>query len=128
MLDVSTTNPSKNDRIGLKNLRGKEIFLINYRNLKDKALHEAVLYTHVEIELVRKDTIFLVDVRGAQVSYESFKLIVDASKKVQPYVLKSAVLGITGIKRSLFNVYKNLTKSKVALFDHMEEAEDYLLR
>lgn len=104
----------------------KIIFQIDFSELKDEKLLEYALFTNVEVKKLTKNTSFFIDVTGTKVTFEVFQYILDASKQIQPLVVKSAVVGIKGFNKFLFRQYCNLTGSGIKSFDKREQAINYL--
>ena len=44
-----------------------------------------------------------------------------------PFIQKSAVIGLAGLQRSIYQVLLFITKRNIALFDSEEEAKDWLI-
>lgn len=55
---------------------------------------------------------------------KGFELFISHNK---PYVKAGAVLGVTGLKKALYNSYMLITKRSVKICDTEEEALEYLL-
>ncbi len=65
--------------------------------------------------------------RGVPVNKRLIATINTGAKQYVSYVEKSAIIGITGIKRLFFEMYLLFTKSKMKAFDTKEEALAYLV-
>lgn len=104
----------------------KSIFKIDFSNLRDEKLIEHAIYTNVAVKKIQNDISFFIDLSNAKITFEAFQYILDASKQVQPYIQKSAVVGIRGFTNFLFKRYCSITGSKIKSFSETQEAMSYL--
>lgn len=115
------------DRVGWKKLEGQEIFNIDFSDLDGDVLLDHLLFCCVETEKINDKALFLINYENSGMSFSLLNYTLDAAKNIQPYVEKSAILGMDGFKKKLFKVYARFTGSKARLFDNHEEAKLYLL-
>ncbi len=114
--------------------------------IKIKYQHEEIVYvdyrlqTQVEMDKVLDDSLkavkgvaetgvkvsVLVDVRGVPITSEFINKQMREAKAYVPFIQKSAILGITGVKRLFFEMYLLFTNSKMRAFDTKEDALAYL--
>ena len=111
--------------------KSKEVLHVDYR-MKSPAEMEEVLNDNVEyIRDVRakgQDCLLMIDLRNVPVSDEFFLKLRNTGNANKKYVLKSAILGIHGIKKLFFQMYQLfLTDSKMKVFDEENEALEYLV-
>jgi hypothetical protein len=69
----------------------------------------------------------LVDVEGATFDKEVIQVVSDLAKHNRPYVLRSAVLGVTGLRQIAFNAVVALAQREMRLFDSREHALGWLI-
>ncbi len=112
------------------NHKEKKILYIDYTQCKSS--EELILVLHkVRDEYKNSNEMFLSvsDFTGTFGSKE----YMDEAKKIGKEVfddktLKSALLGITGIKKILLNAYNLIVKNKLVPFDNKEDALEYLVK
>ena len=74
-----------------------------------------------------RKVLLLADLRNVPMTYEMSQKMNEVSDVISPHIDKSAVLGITGIKRLFFNIYTYLSNENIQVFDTKEEALVYLV-
>ena len=76
-----------------------------------------------------QDQLLLTDFRNASLSKEVIDYIKsDETKAASGNCKKQAIVGITGIKKMILNVYNGMTKANMKIFNTFEEAKEYLLK
>lgn len=89
----------------------------------------------VELEEVQKvvmaqpkgSVLILTDMRDTNVGRELLPAMNAASAATKDYVKKTAVLGVTGVKRKLADLLSSLTGQPLKYFDDMETAKKWLV-
>ncbi len=111
--------------------QGQTIVYVDYR------LKAPVEMNEILIEALRmvKETAsqegkvnLLVDQRGVPVSNKFIKNEISSAKPYVPYIRKSAIIGVTGIKRLFLEMYILAAHSRIRAFNNKEEALDYLVK
>jgi hypothetical protein len=108
--------------------KGKKILYDDYRNLQgDKfpVMVNAVL--SLTLNSAEKGYLSLVDVRDSYANKETVDAFNNAGKAVKDIVYKTAVLGITGVKKILLNVVNKFSNVGAKPFNTMEEAKEWLV-
>ena len=108
--------------------KGKKILYDDYRNLQADefpAMINAVL--SLTLNSAEKGYLSLVDVRDSYANKETVDAFNNAGKAVKDIVHKTAVLGITGVKKILLHVVNKLSNVGARPFDTMEEAKEWLV-
>ncbi|GAB4500803.1 MAG: hypothetical protein Fur0035_03430 [Anaerolineales bacterium] len=109
---------------------GKQIFY------QDFSGHDILHSDAVQIELSavqevvtaqpKGSTRVLADFRDTTIGKDLIDLLTASSAKTKIYVMKTAVLGVTGTKRMLVNMLMNLTGQKLVVFEDEQQALDWL--
>lgn len=112
--------------------KGKEIYFINYSNIKfEEEFLEAIRSTNAFREKVRnlgkKDLLMLVDVSDSYIYGQAFSEIKRSGKITQSLTKKTAVVGVTGAKKTFLDMVNIFTSLNVKAFDRIEEAKDWLV-
>ncbi|MEW6403165.1 MAG: hypothetical protein AB1649_15320 [Chloroflexota bacterium] len=68
----------------------------------------------------------LSDFRDTQITSELMPIMNDSSKKTKDHVRKTAVLGVTGMKRTLGDLLSRITGQQLMYFDDEAAAKDWL--
>ena len=108
--------------------KGKRIFIGNYEHLTlEEYRAEAA---EVEKEMLKQppdSVLLLVETAGLIMSPEALSLTKGLTKRTQPNVHKTAILGITGARRALLEIVVKFSGMKVVPFDDIQKARDWLV-
>lgn len=102
-----------NKRIGYISDDKKGVFKIDISNLSGKRLLNHVLFITMAIEKISEPTDFYVDMRGCKLNVESLAYLKIVGKKAQPYINKSAIIGIDNNIKPFFDIYLKYTNSNI---------------
>lgn len=107
--------------------RGKEIILIDYSHCKLPEETLAVVNESEQFLLAYEGQArVLVDVTGAPGSSEYMTRVKEVGKNTGHKVDKRAIVGITGLKKILFQGFVRIVKGNNRSFDSREEAMEFL--
>ncbi|WP_371803319.1 hypothetical protein [Candidatus Lokiarchaeum ossiferum] len=108
--------------------KGKELCILDYRNTSVDEIKIVVQDVTTQVlQSSKKDICFLVNLEGLNGNKEILETFKVEGKKTEDVTKKTAVLGITGIKKVLFTAYNRFTGGKSRIFSSGEEAKDWLL-
>ena len=110
------------------NHKNKEIILVDHKTLKGAEMIDCFKEASAEI-LKRKNTaLSLADFTGVEISKEFIEYLKsDEVKPITQCVKKEAIIGVSGIKKMVLNIYSALTGSGAKVFNTQEEAMDFLV-
>ena len=110
--------------------KGKQLLFINLIDMKDQ--DEMIKDGKKAAEMIierNKPTLFLCDFSNSAIGSAFMSQIKDDGKYILKNIpMKTAVIGITGLKQILLQGYIRFTGSKLRTFDTLEEAKDYLVQ
>lgn len=109
--------------------QGKDILFISYRYLSPNQIVEQFKLAVKMGKEKGGDLLVLSDFKNVPVTkavVDELKII--AREAVKEQKVKSAILGITGIKRFLITIYSQFSNDRPVPFDSYEEAVDYLIQ
>ncbi len=110
--------------------KGKKIF---YQNFSKQFYNSAAVKAELaEVQQIVKSqppgsTLILSDFRDTNVGSELLSAMNAASSATKAYVHKTAVLGVTGMKRQLADLLTAITGQSLKYFDNIEAAKDWLV-
>jgi hypothetical protein len=108
--------------------KGKEILFNDRSNLSPEDIIKNV---NEAKELITKSgkrkILYLVDNSNNNVIPKVKDHIKKVGKELDPYLLKSAVIGTTPAQKVLINILNNITKMSVKVFDNLENAKEWLV-
>lgn len=111
---------------------GKQIFYQNFSGHdilhSDEVKDELVAVQAIVTAQPKGSTRVLADFRDTILGKDLIDLLTASSSKTKIYVMKTAVLGVTGTKRILANVLMNLTGQKLVIFEDEQAALDWLAK
>jgi hypothetical protein len=111
--------------------KGKKIFYQDFsKNFYNAAAVKAELadVQKVVIGQPKDSVLVLSDFRDTSVGSELLSSMNDASAATKAYVHKTAVLGVTGMKRKLADLLTALTGQQLKYFDDIGAAKDWLVQ
>ena len=112
------------------NTKAKRIFYQDFsKNFYNAAVVRAELaeVQKVVIGEPKGSVLVLSDFRDTNVGSELLASMNEASTATKAYVHKTAVLGVTGMKRKLADLLTALTGQSLKYFDDIEDAKNWLV-
>ncbi|NWG08587.1 MAG: hypothetical protein HXY35_18060 [Chloroflexi bacterium] len=109
--------------------KGKKIFYQDFsKNFYNSAAVKAELEEVQEIVKAQPldSVLVLTDMRDTNIGSDLLPIMNEASAATKAYVHKTAVLGVTGIKRKLADLLTALTGQQLKYFDDIEAAKRWL--
>jgi len=112
--------------------QGKRILCADYTNFQPEdfeALKAELLA--VEAEICRQpinSVLSLTDVRGSIATREAVELFKKSAPVAKKHILRQAVIGVTGVKRILFDAVVKISGQNARTFDDVEQAKDWLVK
>jgi hypothetical protein len=114
---------------------GKRILYIDLANLGDDIpafdLEITGAMKDLGPEMFQKpenSVLVLVDVRNTSLSQQANKLLSERIVDTKKYVAKTAVVGMTGVRRFFLDYFARLAGSDTEAFDESETAKDWLVK
>ena len=114
-------------RVKWINYKGKEILLDDYTNLQGDYVEIIEALTNHLINSGKKEILLLIDLNNSYTNKAVVNAFTEAGKRVRPVVKRTAVLGITGVKKVLLNVVNKLSSIDANPFSTEEDAKDWLV-
>ena len=108
--------------------KGKKILYNDYRNLQGSEIPDILdAILSLTLKSGEKGYLNLVDVRDSYANKETIDAFNKGAKAVKDITDKTAVLGITGVKKILLNVVNKFSNMGAKAFDTIEEAKEWLV-
>jgi hypothetical protein len=112
--------------------KGKRIFYCDYTNFS-LADYQAL---KVELDAVvafltkqpEDSVLSLSDIRGSVASSQVIDLFKKGATSTAKYTRRAAVVGVTGFKRSLYDLVVRISGQNARAFDDVESAKDWLVK
>ena len=109
--------------------KGKEILLDDYSNIMPEQFAPLIeQITNLTFQSGKKDILLIVDVTGAYANKEAVSAFVESGEKSKVLLKKTAVVGITGVKKIFLNIVNKLTKLGVKPISNLEDAKEWLIK
>lgn len=77
--------------------------------------------------IIEQKMLVLMDTTGTLTSPEVLNLYIDVTSTSENYVQKTAMLGLTGVRRVFRDIVPRFAKIKVVSFDDVQQAKDWLV-
>jgi len=110
--------------------KGKKIFYQDFSNLESdtEAIRQELEQVQAEVVSHPKDSLLILsDFRGTHITGEIMPILNASSAKTKDHVHKTAVLGVTGVKRTLADFLTSLTGQPLKYFNFEYVAKDWLI-
>ncbi len=115
--------------------KGKRILHIDLSNFKEdlKAFEVELTasVTTIGQEIYQRPShsvLVLVDLRNTTMTQAAQKLLMERIKDTREYIQKTAVVGMTGLRRMFLDFFAHLADSETAPFDDPDSAKEWLTK
>ena len=110
---------------------GQKILFVDFSNFENtdqflKQMHKVDEKIHELIKTNQKDILLFTDINNSQINNAVLSKLKEVGKLGKPILKKSALIGITGAKKTLLNIINMITKMPNKAFDTKNEAFDWL--
>ena len=110
--------------------KGKKIFFQDFSNLSydTEAVKQELTLVQVEVVSYPKNSLLILsDFRDTNLTTDLMPILNASSALTKEHVAKTAVLGVSGVKRTLADLLTRLTGQALKYFDTEEAAKDWLV-
>jgi Holliday junction resolvasome RuvABC endonuclease subunit len=108
--------------------KGKRFFFAHYDRQPVEEFRAEVVAVEEEIFKQPKGSVLLLmDTTGILITPEVLNLSKNTAMRAQPYLRKSAILGMTGARKSILDIVARFAGAKIMAFDTVEQAKDWLV-
>ena len=110
--------------------KDKKIFFQDFSDLNEdvEAIKQELAQVQAEVLSHPKDSLLILsDFRGTNITAEVMPILNESSAKTKAHVHKTAVLGVTGIKRALGDFLTSLTGQQLKYFNTEYAAKEWLI-
>lgn len=129
MQEIKDFDAEAKKRMKWINYKGQEILLDDYTNIYPEQFAPLIKkITDLTFQSGKKDILLIVDVTGSYANKEAVDAFVESGKKSKPLLKKTAVVGITGVKKILLNVVNKFSGLNAKAVSSMEDAKEWLVK
>ncbi|MFW9989060.1 MAG: hypothetical protein ACFFC3_10415 [Candidatus Odinarchaeota archaeon] len=129
MQEIKDFDTEAKKRMKWISYKENEILLDDYTNIYPEQFAPLIKrITDLTFKSGKKDILLIVDVTGAYANKEAVDAFVEASKKSKPLLKKTAVVGITGVKKIFLNIVNKFSGVNAKALSSMEDAKEWLLK
>ena len=108
--------------------KGKEIIFVDHKGLQGSEMIDCFKEASREILARKGSALSLADFSGANLTKDFIEYLkTEEVKEITGGVKKEAIIGVSGIKKMVYNIYSALSGSTARVFNTIEEAKDYLV-
>ena len=116
------------DWITISSHKGKSVVVLGFSGLKYLEILERIGEFRKFISSQQeKSLLVLTDVTGCEINKRTVEAFKDFALKNKPYVIASAVVGLTGFPRIFVSAVNQFSKRDIRLFDKIDPAKDWLV-
>ncbi|MCE1255044.1 MAG: hypothetical protein LWX83_16040 [Anaerolineae bacterium] len=114
---------------GWEEHKGKKIFIARYDHMTLQEVRAEVneVKRNMTLGSADKTLLVLVDTTGTIVSPEVLNLYKEVSAASGQLQTRTAIIGMSGPRRSFLEIVSKFSKSKVVPFDEVQKAKDWLV-
>ena len=116
------------DRVSFVKHKNKDILLVDISDIRN--VNESIETLQNGTRLIKtqapKSVLLLTNVSGTHYDTDGADAIKIYSKENTPFIKASAVVGVNGLKRLIFNTVVKITGRNITPFDDVEAAKDWL--
>jgi hypothetical protein len=110
------------------NYKGKEILVDDYTNLYPEQFAPIVkIIANLTLESGKKDILCIVDESNSYANKDAVNAFVEAGKISKNLLTKTAVVGITGVKKIFLNIVNKISGVNAKTFATLDEAKEWLV-
>lgn len=106
----------------------RQILLLDF---SDSSVDESMKTMNEAKKVIRSQPkssmLILTDVTGARYNMEVVEKLKEFTNENTPYVKASAVVGLDGLKKIVYNAVVMFSKRKLSVFDNIQQAKDWLI-
>jgi len=125
---LSRYHSGKMERVKFIKHNWRQLLLLDFSNC---GADEAIKTIAEASEVIRLQTanslLILTDVTNARYNLEVVEKLKDFTNANTPYVRASAVVGLDGLKKIVYNAVVMFSKRKISVFEDIEKAKDWLI-
>ena len=108
--------------------KGKRIFRGHYDHMTLEEVRAEVVAVEREMTQQPLDSVLLlVETAGTDASPEALRLFKNVALRSQKHVHKSAILGVTGVRRMILEIIVRFSGMSLAPFTDEQQAQDWLV-
>ncbi len=116
------------ERIQFVQHKGKKILYLNLTNAKPPEILQLVREaTPLIAKQPAKSLLTITDARNMNFDNESTEALKLFAKHNGPYVIAGAVLGVSGLKKIIYNAVLKFSGRNLVAFDTPDQAKDWLV-
>jgi hypothetical protein len=106
--------------------KGKKIFVLDFSNCQPSEMLALVDECARQVRSQPKKSIYTVTIAtGAKFDFDVVNKLKQLTSENEPYVIKSAVVGMTGMQQVVLMIVSNFSNRKFELFDSVEKAKEF---
>ena len=116
------------ERVKFITHKWRQILLVDFSHC---SVDEALQIIHEAKEIIRSQPessmLVLTDVTNGRYNLEVIERLKEFTAGNKPYVRASAVVGLDGLKKVVYNAVIMFSRRKISVFDDIEQAKDWLI-
>lgn len=116
------------ERVKFVNHKGKNILLLDFSNCSCEEVLRIIEESRKLIKVQPEHSLLtLTNVEGAHFDFKVVEAMKDFTVHNKPYVRKGAVVGVTGLRKIIYDAVMRFSGRNLPSFDDIEEARDWLV-
>lgn len=106
--------------------KGKKIFVLDFSNCQPAEMLALVDECARLVRSQPKKSVYTITVaNGAKFDFDVVNKLKELTKDNEPHVIKSAVVGMTGMQQVVLMIVSNFSNRSFEVFDNIEKAKEF---
>ena len=107
--------------------KGRQIYMMDCSDASLEEMTQVIAACEREVRSQPEKSVYtLIVAGGSSFSGETISQLTELARGNAPYVIVSAIVGVTGLYKVVFNAVSIFSKRRFYMFDTVEEAKDFL--
>lgn len=115
------------ERARFVDYKGKKIFMLDFTDCQSSEMPVYIDECARQVRSQPKKSVYTITIgTGAKFDFDVVDKLKLLTRDNEPYVIKSAVVGTSGMQQVLLMIVSNFSKRKFELFDSVEQAKEFI--
>ena len=108
--------------------KGKQVVYLDFSSCKAADLHPIIEEAkRVIASQPRESALILSNVTDTEISKDTSQIMKDFTLHNKPYVKASAIIGVEGLKKIIYNAVQSVSGRHISSFGTADQAKDWLV-
>jgi hypothetical protein len=106
---------------------GKKIFILDFTDCQPAEMLPIIEECGRQVQKQPSKSVYTITIaRGGRFDFNCVEKLKQLTKDNEPYVIKSAVVGMSGLQQLLLMIVSSFSNRKFELFDELQQAKKFI--